>query len=59
MHSENIIANHNAPELRKDRSSSVIYRRNWKVCSNSQNKAMHNNATSIPATFLRVTIVPG
>ena len=26
---------------------------------NSQNKSTDNNATSIPATFLRVTVVPG
>jgi hypothetical protein len=26
---------------------------------NSQNKSANNNATSIPATFLRVTVVPG
>jgi SAM-dependent methyltransferase len=26
---------------------------------NSQNKSTNNNATSIPATFLRVTVVPG
>ena len=50
-------ANHERIRNRRKRTvEPVSCRRNWKLCSTAQNKSPSKDATSIPATFLRVTV---
>ena len=46
----------NASKPRKRVAARLICRGNWKSCSTSQNRSPSKDVTSIPATFLRVTV---